>query len=521
MRALAVSPLTFDELLVRRAEASPDAPAIVSAEMGVLTLGQYADLAGRAARFLADRDIGPGDRIAVWGQNSLAWTVWLAAAAWRGAAVVALHPSLGRDELAAALAQSRPVWLVCDEIARGRALGAIAREVAAPSLRGITVLAGADGNLDIRSIVGKASAPAMLGKADQPLNLQFTSGSTGRPKLVVLSHQALLTNAALTAAVSGIGAEDRLASPLPLIHAAGLSSGLILGIASGALWCISHRFRPDVVLDQVERHRCTVLQGVPTMFKAVMDLVAQRPECDISSLRLGFIGGAPCPADFARKAIDALGLERMAITYGQTEFGPTVAVTDGSEPGALKLTSVGRPLPGTELRIEAFPAGGAAAEGQEGEILVRGPTLMSGYFEDPENTAKTVTEEGWLKTGDLGRVVQGCVQVTGRIKELIIRGGENVSPNEVEQVLRNEAGVAEICVVPLPSEHWGEEICAVMTFMPGAEPDEEALRAACEQRLARFKRPDKYIFRDQLPLLDSGKVNRKAVRDAVASGQWT
>ena len=384
-------------------------------------------------------------------------------------------------------------------------------------LRGASIQPGGDGAIEPTALLAEnENIPTAQGRPEAPLNLQFTSGSTGRPKAVVLSQRALVLNALRTARAAGIGGEDRIASPLPLYHAAGLSSGLVLSLATGALWCASHRFEPRTSLDVIEDRAATVFQGVPTMFKGLCDAIADRPEA-AASVRLGFIGGAPCPPDLCRQAIRDLGLERLTVVYGQTEFGPTISLTTGTEPGDLTLTTVGPPIEGTDVRI-VDPTSGE--DGAEGEIWVRGDTLMDGYFGDDEATAASVTGDGWLRTGDLGTIDRGCLKVTGRLKELIIRGGENVSPTEVEEVLRAVPGVVDAVVVPAPSTHWGEEICAVLLTSLADPPDLEAISAFCAARLARYKRPDRYVLRDVLPALPSGKVDRAAVRRAVAAGDW-
>jgi fatty-acyl-CoA synthase len=525
MRDLAAAPLPLDALLAFRAADSPDMPLLAMPEFpGVVTAAGLHRLAGAAASWLAERGIGPGDRIAMWGQNSVAWIVWLCAAAWRGAALVALHPMLEPADLGAALARAKPRWLIVDATARGRALGEMAQAVVAtiPAQEpmGVTIMPGGDGRLDFGSVVDtRAAPPPPCGSLDAPLNLQFTSGSTGKPKAVVLSHRALIVNAILTARAAGIVPGDRIASPLPLVHAAGLSSGFVLALATGALWCTMHRFQPVPLLELIEEHRCTVLQGVPTMFKALLDL-PRLDRADVAALRLGFIGGAACPPDLCRAIMERLALRHLAIVYGQTEFGPTISLTDGREPPDLALNSVGHALRGTDVAIVDPRTGAPVADGGEGEIRVRGPTLMSGYFEDAAATAAAVSEDGWLRTGDLGRIARGCLQVTGRIKELIIRGGENISPYAVEDALRGAPGVVDAVAVPAPSAHWGEEICAVLLAGPdGVDPS--AIRRFAEAALPRFMRPDRYVVRREFPILPSGKIDRAAIRRAVAAGEWS
>jgi len=519
----------LDVLLRRRAEAEPGRPLVATAETSsVVTAREFLGQVGAAAAALAERGIGPGDRIALWGQNSLAWSLWFCAAAWRGACVVALHPALGPVDLSACLRQARVDWLIAEEVARGRNLGAMAQalfdaqrgdENRCP--RGLTVVPGGDGVLDLSVVLDRgAPVPEPVGSLDTPLNIQFTSGSTGGPKAVVLSQRALLTNALLTARAAGIDGGDRVVSPLPLYHAAGLSSGLLLSLATGALWCTSHRFEPATSMALIEARDATVFQGVPTMFQALIELAGRR-DCALPSLRLGFMGGAPCPTGLCAEAISVLGLSRMAIVYGQTEFGPTIAMTRGDEPASLALTSVGPPLPGVELRVVDPETDDVLPPGTTGEIWVRGATVMEGYFGDPESTAAAITPDGWLRTGDLGLVEGGCLRIRGRLKELIIRGGENILPIEIEEALRELPGVAEAVVVPSPSAYWGEEICAVIEASGEPAVDIDGLSRHCAERLPRFMRPDRCILRDSLPLLPSGKIDRAAVRRAVERDEWT
>lgn len=516
---------TLDAVLLSWAETAPDRPLLATAETpNVVTARELATLAGAAAGTLARWGIGPGDRVAVWGQNSVAWAVWLCAAAWRGAALVALHPALEPADLMNALRRARAHWLIVDETARGRPLGEIAGQAhlllgSDPdnALRGIAIVPGGDGVLDLGRFVDRGTPPpSPAGRPAAALNLQFTSGSTGLPKAVVLSQRALILNALRTAEAAGIDGSDRVVSPLPLHHAAGLSSGLVLSLVTGALWCSSHRYEPATSRQLIETHAGTVFQGVPTMFKGLIDAVSASP-LTTDALRLGFIGGAPCPESLCREAIEALGLERMAIVYGQTEFGPTISMTTGTEPKDLALSSVGHPIAATEIRIVDPESG---REAPTGEILVRGETVMNGYFGDPGATAAAITSEGWLRTGDLGRVDRGCLSVVGRLKELIVRGGENVSPAEIEDALRRAPGVGDVVVVPAPHAHWGEAICAVVQAADGRTIDLDALSAFCGTRLARYKHPDRFILRDALPTLPSGKVDRAAVRRAVAEGDW-
>ncbi len=517
-------PLSFDALVLARAE-----EGVAGRAQGGLSPVEYdrqfgwvdfAKLAGQAAAYLEARDIGPGDRIAICGQNSLAWIVWLAAAAWRGAALIAIHPNLEAENLLAALGQTKPAWLFADQRSRNVELGEIAQEAAEKAqLSGVTIMPGGDGLLDLSAVLDvNARPPSPQGSLDTPLNIQFTSGSTGRPKVVMLSHRALIVNAALTAQTSGIGPGDRMAAPLPLFHSAGLSTGAILSFVSDASWVGFHRFHTETVLDNIIARECTAIIGVPTMYATLLDRMAQT-ETATPSLRMGIIGGDFFPPDLCQRTVETMGLAHLSLVYGQTEFAPTITVSRGDEPPEYSYTTCGPPLPGVTVRIVDPDSGENGLKEEVGEIWVKGPTMMSGYFDDPQATAAAITPDGWLRTGDLGRVLGGCLQVTARLKELIIRGGENVSPYEVEEALRTATGVADVCVAPMPSDHWGEEICAVLVADRNETIAMAALRNHAQSNLPRHMRPDQYLIWSELPLLANGKVDRWAVKEAVVAGE--
>jgi len=544
--------ITLDRLLRQTAEREPRRPMIAISGAPMLDATELVALVAAAAARLQQFGVGPGDRVALWGQNSAAWVVWFLACAWRGAAAVALHPGLTAEELGSALSQARPKWLVMDEFARGVSLRGVleaasrraadaAPEHGPPSghaasmtlgtLRGVTVMPGGDGTPDLEAVIDRsASAPLSEADLEAVLAMLFTSGSSGRPKLVCLSQRALIVNASATARAARIGPADVIASPLPLHHSAGLSSGCVLSLVAGAMWCSSPRFQAATTLAQIQDHGCTVLQGVPTMFKALIEGAGRSPQGRGSTasvatptLRLGFVGGAPCPPDLLQQARASLGIERLCVVYGQTEFGPTISIAHQSGEETPAVNGVGSPIEGVDVRIVDAASGDACAPGVAGEIQVRGPSCMSGYFHDEAANAAAFAADGWLRTGDFGRVAGGQLSIDGRLKQIIIRGGENVSPSEVEAVLRDARPVADACVVAVPSKHWGEAICAVVApAMPIATSfDVDALRRLCEERLARYKRPDHYVVVESLPLLASGKVDRRAVQASLADREWT
>ncbi|MEV7327391.1 class I adenylate-forming enzyme family protein [Micromonospora sp. NPDC093244] len=509
--------LALDAVLLDGAARHPDRPLYAFAELDhPVTYAEFAELAGRGAAVLAAHGIGRGDRIAVWSENSLAWLTLLAAAAWRGATLVTLHPGLTAAELAETVARARPRRLfaagrIRDRDATADAAAALAGSPYAPD--GVHALGDDGGRGALATLAGWSDAPPEpAGDADAVLNIQFTSGSTGPAKMVALSARNLVRNAQWTARAAGLRQSDTLASPLPLAHAAGLSSGAVLALVTGALWVSTRRFRSETVLDLVERHRCTVLQAVPTMATMLADRVEGEPgRWDLSSLRVGFLGGAPCPPALRERTTRVLGLDRTAVVYGQTEAGPTISVDPGDGSCAPVGRTVGRIVPGLDAAVVRPGTGDAVPPGEAGELLVRGESVMSGYVDDSAATAAALTTDGWLRTGDLGAMTAERVfTLTGRVKELIIRGGENISPAEVEAALLDDAAVGQACVLGVPSERWGEEVGALLVAAPGTRLDTEVVAAAVAARLARHKQPTRVRAVAALPLLPSGKVDRRA-----------
>lgn len=517
-------PLALDALLLDRAEAHPDRPLYAFPESRrPVTIGEFADQAGRAAAVLAGMGIGRGGRFAVWAENGLPWLVLLAAAAWRGATLVTLHPGLRENELAACLRRARPDALLAAGRIRDEStaalVGRLAPLVPGPAGERVRVFDQDRGSDALAALPGwDEPVPPPAAESAAPLNVQFTSGSTGPPKMVALPAASLILNARWTAGAAGIDGGDALASPLPLAHAAGLGSGAILALVTGCLWASPRRFRPETVLDQIVRYRCTVLQAVPTMAEMLVERVEADPaRWDLSSLRLGFLGGASCTAGLVDRARRVLGLDRVAVIYGQTEAGPTISVDPGDGSCEPRSGGVGRVLPQLTARVVEPGTERSVPAGREGELLVRGASLATGYVGDADATAAAFVSGGWLRTGDRARLAgDGVLVLTGRLKELIIRGGENIGSAEVEEALLEQPGVGRACVVGVPSERWGEEVAALLVPSAGARVDPAAVTAGVAARLARYKVPTLLEVVDELPLLPNGKVDGGAVRAALS-----
>jgi fatty-acyl-CoA synthase len=348
-----------------------------------------------------------------------------------------------------------------------------------------------------------------------PAQILYTSGTTGRPKGAVLHHRGLTNNARLSFEALGARPGDVTVNPMPLFHVAG--GGLLtLGpIQSLGTHVLMPQFSPALVLELVETYRGAGLGGVPTMLTAILDHpdLARR---DLSSLRYAVAGGAPVPPALVRRVEATLGVP-FSIVYGQTESSCTVTFTRAGDTPDERAETVGRPLPHTEVTILDPATGAPLPAGEIGEICTRGYLVMSGYLDDPAATATAIDAGGWLHTGDLGSLdAHGCCRIAGRLKEMIIRGGENVYPREIEAVLAGHPGVAGAAVVGVPDVFWGEEVAAAIVAREGAAPSEAELTELCRRHLARFKVPSRWEFVDGLPLTPTGKVDKRRLGEQLA-----
>ncbi len=510
--------------LFLRAEKDPARPLyVVDGPVGTdrITVGELSEEASRSAAALAAAGVGAEDIVAVWAPNSPMWLSVLTAAAWRGAAVAAVHPAAGPADLSAALRAVRASVLLYPRAGRRQD----SREVLTRAFGPRSMRRGRIGRTRLLELsdLSFSALSRLDGYATQPgpprmdasaaLAVLFTSGSAGTAKAVVLTHGAMLGNAALTAERAGIGPGDTVACPLPLYHSAGMGSGALLALLVGARLWTAPRFDAAEVLAAIERELCTVLVAVPAMLHDVARQ-ASGWQGRISSLRLALVGGAHCDATAWRDAIEALHLRELCPVYGQTECGPTV--TCDVVPAAMGPPAhCGRPLPGVEVSIRDM-AGREQPTGRDGEIWVRGPTLMRGYLNRDGKLGSPVVGDR-LRTGDLGHLDDGGrLTVTGRLRDMIVRGGENIAPREVEAVLRRHPAVMDACVVGVRSERLGEEVGAAVAIRLGQKASADDLLAHCAGELAPFERPVLLVLVDRLPVLPTGKVDRRAVASLVS-----
>jgi fatty-acyl-CoA synthase len=479
----------------------------------------YAELladADRCARWLTTH-FRTGEHVAVWAHNLAEWVILEYGAALAGLTVVTVNPSLQPDEAKYILGQSRSVGVFVVPDVRGNPLARHAEVIRPelPQLRGVFRL---DRLGELTSAAPDVTLPTV--DADSPAQLQYTSGTTGFPKGVMLSHQSIVNNARLW--VDRVQVPDGVAmlAPMPLFHTAGCVMGVLGALDRRATFVLMPQFDPGVFLQLVELERPWYAGAVPTMLIAAMEHpdLGQR---DLSSLKSVISGGTQVPEALVRRVQDTLGVD-FTIVYGQTECSPVLTNGLPADSALDKGCTVGKPLPHTEIRIvdpvslETVPVGTA------GELWARGYFAMIGYFDMPEATAETLTSDGWVRTGDLATMDErGYCRIVGRLKDMIIRGGENLFPAEIEEVLYRHPSIAEVTVVGLPDDRWGEVVGAFIRARdPAAPPTCAALRLHLRASLSPQKTPTKWYAVDSFPLTGSGKIQKFAVREAWEKGEY-
>jgi fatty-acyl-CoA synthase len=504
------------------AEQYPDADALVAAQEDFrATYGELLDLTGRVARGLLARGVGRGDRVGVWSANRYEWIVTQLALARIGATLVPINPAFRSAELEFSINKAGMTMLIMAPAFRATDFTAIAESIRAttPSLREVVVF-GAD--WDRLATGGDAVAEGELARAeaavdmDDPLYVMYTSGTTGRPKGAVLSHQGQLNNGFLIGEGMSYTVTDRVCLPVPLFHSFGNLLGVLAAFTHGsAIVLCGESFDPAVVLRTVEEHRCTSLYGVPTMFIAELALPTFG-EYDLSSLRTGIMAGAPCPVEVMRKVHGLMNMKDVVVMYGMTETGITTRTLAG-DPFDKQIGTVGRAMPLTEIKI-VDPDGVSVSGGEPGELCARGISRMTGYWDDDAATAESIDRAGWMHTGDLAILDEdGYLKIVGRIKDMIIRGGENIFPVEIEGFLHQHDAVEDVQVVGVPSERYGEEAMAFVRLRRGADPGEEDMISYCRGSIATYKIPAYWKFVDEFPMTPSGKVQKYRLREMAVA----
>lgn len=503
----------------------------------------YRDLKRQVDKFAAglwQAGLRPGDRIGIWAPNCVEWTVTQYASAKIGLILVNLNPAYRTAEIKYALVKVGCKALVFAESFKtsryldtlrglipeiGRCQSGDLHSVEVPDLRLLICTASErhDGVVRFQD-VGAAGSQAISDgfswprglKSADPINIQYTSGTTGAPKAATLSHHGLLNSAWFTGHICGTSERDAICVPLPLFHIFGMLTGNLLAMLRGAK--IVHpgdAFDADAVLDAVEEERCTSLYGTPTMFVSELARLEERAR-DLSSLRTGIIAGAVVPMELLRQVMAEMNMTGVVNGYGMTETSSAVMVTSPTDTPERRVTTVGRVMPHVEAKI-VDPTGSTVQIGESGEILVRGYSTMLGYWGDPVTTAQTINAEGWLRTGDLGMFDEdGYGRIVGRLKDMVIRGGENISCGEIEEFLMRHPAVESACVVGVPDDKYGEELCACLTLKAGSHTDDHDVREFCKGKISHYKIPRYFRFVDNFPLTTSGKVQKFALAKSSA-----
>jgi fatty-acyl-CoA synthase len=350
------------------------------------------------------------------------------------------------------------------------------------------------------------------------INIQYTSGTTGFPKAAMLSHRNLLLNAYYTGECQRLTHTDRICIPVPFYHCFGCVLGTLCAVVHGAAMIVpAESFQPVATLDAIEQQRATAIYGVPTMFIAQLQCPSFAGR-DLTSLRTGIMAGSPCPIEVMRQVIREMGACEVTIAYGQTEASPVITQTRADDPLELRVESVGRPLPGVEVKLVDPATGHALGDNQQGELCTRGHIVMLGYYGQPEATALAIDADGWLHTGDLAlRQANGYYRITGRIKDMVIRGGENVYPREIEEFLFTHPAVEQVSVVGVPDPKFVEELCAWIKLKAGSQATDDDIRQYCKAKLAHYKVPRYIRFVEQFPQTVTGKIQKFKIREQMMS----
>jgi len=532
---------TIGRLLRRTVTNYPEHDALVSRHQDIRwSYRDYAEQIDRLAAGLLALGIEPGDRVGIWSPNRAEWCLTQFATARIGAILVCINPAYRVFELEYALNKSGCKAIVTAERFKSSDyLGMLQR--LAPELANCEpghLVAERLPELSLVIRMGSEETPGMLNfpavlesgvRADRErldqieaqlsphdiINIQFTSGTTGNPKGAALSHYNILNNANQVAHGMRFSEQDRLCIPVPMYHCFGMVLGKLACLTRGACAVFpSDAFEPGAVLEAVEAEKCTALHGVPTMFIAELEY-PEFDRYDLSSLRTGIMAGAPCPVEVMRKVISRMHMAEVLIAYGQTECSPVNHMTLADDPIEKRVESVGRAGPHLEVKL-VDDRGQVVPVGERGDICTRGYAVMRGYWDDPERTAETVDEEGWLHSGDLGIMdEEGYVQVVGRLKDMIIRGGENIYPREIEEFLFTHPKIQDAKVIGVPDEKFGEEVCAWVQLKEGEELSEDEIRAYCKDHIAYFKVPRYVKLVREFPMTVTGKVQKFKMREVM------
>jgi fatty-acyl-CoA synthase len=484
-----------------------------------LSYAELDALVDRVGTGLMRAGIERGDRVGIWAPNSLEWLVVQYATARIGAILVNLNPAYRTHEIEYALRQSETRLLCSATRHKTSDYAAMVDEVRGglEALERVVFIDQAADWGSLAEVEADAEALAQRDAAlgfDDPINIQYTSGTTGAPKGATLTHHNLLNNGHFVCALLDYTEADRVCLPVPFYHCFGMVMGNLGTLSHGACVVIpAPSFEPAATLRAVAQERVTSLYGVPTMFIAMLADPAFAAT-EFSSLRTGIMAGSPCPVEVMKRVVRDMNMEQVSICYGMTETSPVSTQTRMDDPLERRVGTVGRVHPHVEVQVVDPESGLVVERGATGELCTRAYSVMLGYWNDPERTAEAVDRAGWMHTGDLATMDdEGYLNIVGRIKDMVIRGGENVYPREIEEFLYGHEDIADVQVVGVPDERYGEELCAWVVARDGASLDDEAVREFCRGRLAHYKVPRYVVLTDAFPMTVTGKVQKYVLRE--------
>ncbi len=536
---MAAIQLPVGKLLEETAAKYPDREAVVYADRDFrYTYKEFDRLCREAARGFMKLGIDAGEHVAVWSTNTPEWVTAQFATGKMGAVLVTVNTSYRAAELEYLLKQSDSTTLILMEQFKDHSYINTLFELCPelndcepgnlqskrlPKLKNVIVLSDKryPGTYTWSDVVGmkegvteeELDARMDTLSPEDVINMQYTSGTTGFPKGVMLTHNNLTNNAFNVAKCMEMTHEDRLCIPVPFFHCFGCVMGTLACVTVGATMVPVQEFNPKAVLKTIEQEKCTAVHGVPTMFIAELN-DAEFDNYDLSSLRTGIMAGSNCPIEVMKDVVGKMGVDEVTIAYGQTESSPVITQTRTDDPIELRVSSVGRALPDVEVKIVEPGSNRELPPGEQGELCTRGYHVMKGYYKNPDATREAIDEEGWLHTGDLAVMDEnGYFKVTGRLKDMIIRGGENIYPREIEEFLYQHPDVVDVQVVGVPDEKYGEELMAWIILKEGSTVDTEEMREFCQGKISRHKIPRYIEFTDSYPMTASGKIQKFKLRE--------